>query len=84
MSVPRTTYIHTRTERQESDRAAQNRFYAMQHTRYRTILFLGLSTDFASLTFANESIYRKSVRSIHAPTNDEYFGQKIFDIGSNI
>jgi len=37
--------------------------------------------NFVSLSFANESIYGKYVRTICAFTYDEHFGRKIFAIG---
>jgi len=43
---------------------------------------LDLLADFMLLTVAYKSIYGKSKRTICAPTYDEYFGQKIYTVGS--
>ena len=37
-----------------------------------------------SFEFANENVYGKSVRTIPAPTYNEYFGHRFFDIGSTM
>ena len=38
----------------------------------------------STLIFANENVYGKSTRIVHAPTYDEYFGRKILAIGSTV
>jgi len=42
---------------------------------------LGLFTNLMPLAFAKEGIYGKSVRIVHAPNYNEYFGYRIISVG---